>query len=215
MRPTLTLIGATKRSRSLADLEHKPWAAEDGRTGLAAFPLQDPGEDVVETGTRRRARHSGLAVSPPELAQLLARTGIRRRAHRTVPRRMPGSRCRRAASRRADARRAAARARRRSQSPSRSRAWRTGWRAADQRSSFAPPLTAATPRWRSSRRCSNRRGPGTRSGAAEEERESAERERLAALRERDDARKGWRDAHQGWAEVARERDQPRRSATGR
>ncbi len=38
MRPTLTLRGPDGESRALADLEHKPWAAEDGETWQAAFP---------------------------------------------------------------------------------------------------------------------------------------------------------------------------------
>ena len=38
IRPTLTLIGEGGRSRVLADLEHKPWAPEDGQPWEAAFP---------------------------------------------------------------------------------------------------------------------------------------------------------------------------------
>ena len=64
VRPTLTLIGATERSRSLAELEHKPWAAEDGTSWTAAFSLQDPGEDVEEME---------LAVAPDIAVSLLPR----------------------------------------------------------------------------------------------------------------------------------------------
>ena len=41
VRPTLTLTirGEGAEQRSLADLEHKPWAAEDGEPWLASFPL--------------------------------------------------------------------------------------------------------------------------------------------------------------------------------
>jgi hypothetical protein len=38
VRPTLTPLGAADRSRVLADLEHKPWPAEDGGPWEAAFP---------------------------------------------------------------------------------------------------------------------------------------------------------------------------------
>jgi hypothetical protein len=38
VRPTLTPIGSHELSRVLADLEHKPWAAEDGERWEAAFP---------------------------------------------------------------------------------------------------------------------------------------------------------------------------------
>src|SRR5947209_8157997 len=45
MRPTVTLgFGDGSASRLLADLEHKPWAPEDGERWEAAFPC---GEDVV------------------------------------------------------------------------------------------------------------------------------------------------------------------------
>jgi hypothetical protein len=38
MRPTLTLHGEGRQHRLLALLEHKPWAAEDQRAWIAAFP---------------------------------------------------------------------------------------------------------------------------------------------------------------------------------
>jgi DNA repair exonuclease SbcCD ATPase subunit len=38
VRPTLTPVGGRELSRVLADLEHKPWAAEDGEPWEAAFP---------------------------------------------------------------------------------------------------------------------------------------------------------------------------------
>jgi hypothetical protein len=41
VRPTLTMTMRSDRSerRALADLQHKPWAAEDGESWIAAFPL--------------------------------------------------------------------------------------------------------------------------------------------------------------------------------
>lgn len=40
MRPALTLIVDGQRVRLLADLEHKPWAAEDGELWMAEFPCE-------------------------------------------------------------------------------------------------------------------------------------------------------------------------------
>lgn len=41
MRPTLTPVPNGDRVRALADLEHKPWAAEDGEPWEAAFPWRE------------------------------------------------------------------------------------------------------------------------------------------------------------------------------
>jgi hypothetical protein len=48
MRPTLTLIGAAGRTRALAELDDKPWAAEDGESWRATFTLDPPEEHVTE-----------------------------------------------------------------------------------------------------------------------------------------------------------------------
>jgi hypothetical protein len=40
-RPTLTVAHGGERVRALADLEHKPWAAEEGEAWTAAFPWRD------------------------------------------------------------------------------------------------------------------------------------------------------------------------------
>jgi prefoldin subunit 5 len=40
VRPMLTLSVGDESQRSLADLEHKPWAAEEGEPWTAAFPLE-------------------------------------------------------------------------------------------------------------------------------------------------------------------------------
>jgi hypothetical protein len=55
VRPTLTLLSEDARSRSLADLEHKPWSAEDGEPWTAAFPCDPAGVEVLE---------AELAVAP-------------------------------------------------------------------------------------------------------------------------------------------------------
>lgn len=71
-RPTLTPVGARDRSRMLADLEHKPWAAEDGEPWEAAFPW---------TGGSRGGRYE-LSVAPDisiELPPPGARPGRPRR----------------------------------------------------------------------------------------------------------------------------------------
>jgi hypothetical protein len=47
IRPSLTAVGARSRTRALAELEHKPWAAtEDGRPWLAEFVWEQPLQDV-------------------------------------------------------------------------------------------------------------------------------------------------------------------------
>jgi hypothetical protein len=43
VRPTLTLGTGENRRRALADLEHKPWAAEDGELWEATFPVEPGG----------------------------------------------------------------------------------------------------------------------------------------------------------------------------
>jgi uncharacterized coiled-coil DUF342 family protein len=48
VRPTITMRGPDGEIRALADLEHKPWAAEDGETWLAAFPSPAGADDVDE-----------------------------------------------------------------------------------------------------------------------------------------------------------------------
>lgn len=71
VRPTLTRVGGSGRSRVLADLEHKPWAAEDGGAWEAAFPWGDD----------RRATKFELSVAPDITIQLpspSARRGSRR-----------------------------------------------------------------------------------------------------------------------------------------
>lgn len=60
VRPTLTPLGGNDRSRVLADLEHKPWPAEDGGSWEAAFPLPRGGGTVKFE----------LSVSPDIMIQL-------------------------------------------------------------------------------------------------------------------------------------------------
>lgn len=65
VRPTLTISHRGAEVRALADLEHKPWAAEDGEVWMAAFS--------VEEGLRG-AREIELAVAP-DIAVELRRKG--------------------------------------------------------------------------------------------------------------------------------------------
>src|SRR3954447_17319992 len=64
LRPTLTLRSKQGQRRLLALLEHKPWAAADGRTWVAAFPWDGPPDtfDAVELSVG-----SGIdvALDPP------------------------------------------------------------------------------------------------------------------------------------------------------
>ncbi len=77
MRPTLVLRLRSDGSeqRSLAELEHKPWAAEDGEPWTAAFPLD------IELGD---AASIELAVAPDIAIELSAPKGSR--AARSTPR---------------------------------------------------------------------------------------------------------------------------------
>lgn len=79
VRPTLTPVGDGERSRVLADLEHKPWAAEDGEPWEAAFPWPD-GDAVLK---------SELSVAPDITIQLPApgAKGRRPRKLAALPRR--------------------------------------------------------------------------------------------------------------------------------
>jgi hypothetical protein len=47
-RPTLMLVAGGAEHRLLADLEHKPWAAQDGEDWLAAFPFELDLSDVTD-----------------------------------------------------------------------------------------------------------------------------------------------------------------------
>ncbi|MGB0093455.1 MAG: hypothetical protein WBP81_13130, partial [Solirubrobacteraceae bacterium] len=49
VRPAVMLFAGGERSRLLADLEHKPWAAEDGELWLAVFPWRfDQATDMTD-----------------------------------------------------------------------------------------------------------------------------------------------------------------------
>jgi hypothetical protein len=64
VRPTLTLVHKGAAVRSLADLEHKPWAAVDGEVWIAAFSV-DEGLD--------EAREIELSVAPDIVVELRPR----------------------------------------------------------------------------------------------------------------------------------------------
>lgn len=71
MRPTLTLTMRSDGSqgRALADLEHKPWAAEDGEPWTAVFPI-----DVA----LEEASGLELSVAPDVAVELVAKPGAAR-----------------------------------------------------------------------------------------------------------------------------------------
>jgi hypothetical protein len=48
IRPSLTLLAEEDQRRLLADLDHKPWAAEDGQPWLATFPFDEQDGDWFE-----------------------------------------------------------------------------------------------------------------------------------------------------------------------
>ena len=48
IRPSLTLLADEDQRRLLADLAHKPWAAEDGEPWQATFPYQEQDDQWVE-----------------------------------------------------------------------------------------------------------------------------------------------------------------------
>jgi regulator of replication initiation timing len=84
MRPSLTVIGGDGEARLLADIEHKPWAAEDGEPWKAAFPGAQS-----ELGDAREAE---LTVSPDLTVKLaLPKKGRARPAARPAaqPKRWP------------------------------------------------------------------------------------------------------------------------------
>src|SRR5437588_9532070 len=55
VRPTLTLVTSDGKHRALAELEHKPWAAEEGEPWLASFHWDRDGAEVLD---------AELAVAP-------------------------------------------------------------------------------------------------------------------------------------------------------
>jgi hypothetical protein len=62
LRPTLTLSSDAHQWRLLADLEHKPWSAEDGEPWEAVFPWQDGKAEVHEA---ELAVASGITLHLP------------------------------------------------------------------------------------------------------------------------------------------------------
>ncbi len=77
VRPTLILTMRSDGShgRALADLEHKPWAAEDGESWTAVFPID---VSLEETSSLE------LSVAPDVAVELLAKPGTARNRGRRV-----------------------------------------------------------------------------------------------------------------------------------
>jgi hypothetical protein len=81
IRPTLTVLADDQAIRMLADLAHKPWAAEDGQRWVAAFPCRFEARDVLEAELSV-APDITIALAPPG-------RGVGRRAKRPARRAAP------------------------------------------------------------------------------------------------------------------------------
>jgi hypothetical protein len=79
LRPQLTFVAGGKPHRCLADVENKPWAAEDGARWRAAFPFEVDAVEVVEAQLRV-APDITIALPPPAGVGGGAPAGTRRRA---------------------------------------------------------------------------------------------------------------------------------------
>ncbi len=210
MRPTLTLIAANTRSRSLADLEHKPWAAEDGEPWVAAFPLQAPAEEVLELELAVAPDIAVMLAPPPELAQL-PRARVASSDAVVSPR--AGSPPVAAAPERDELDTALAdeltsaraaleeqrlKIERLEQELERAAGAEVELRSAlSRRDAAVEKLDAVIEQHAAAER---------EQAAAEAEREAAARELADALRERDEARTGWTKAHEGRRNALLERD---------
>ncbi|MBV9007083.1 MAG: hypothetical protein JO181_20615, partial [Solirubrobacterales bacterium] len=86
VRPTLTFAGDGERSRSLADLEHKPWSPGEGELWTAAFPWEFEGAGVEDVELAV-APDIAIALPPPRGMPPAHRGGRRARAR---PRRGDG-----------------------------------------------------------------------------------------------------------------------------
>jgi hypothetical protein len=183
VRPTLTLIGAGGRSRSLADLEHKPWAAEDGELWVAMFPVPALGEDTLELELAVAPDIAVMLPPPAELADVpLERTPSSDAvvAPRGAASPVMGATQRDELAAARDDELAGARARLEEQQLEIQRLEEELARAA---------------------------GAEVELRSALRDRDKALRERDEALREREEARTGWKKAHEGWRNALLERDQ--------
>jgi len=89
IRPSLTLLADEEQRRLLADLDHKPWAAEDGQPWLATFPFDEHEGDWLEAelnvapditvtvplpgASRGRGRRPGSAARSGESSRVSSR----------------------------------------------------------------------------------------------------------------------------------------------
>jgi hypothetical protein len=75
IRPSLTLVADDEQCRLLADLEHKPWSAEDGQPWQAAFPYgaQESGWLAAELNVA-----PDITVSLPLPEAVRGSSGVRR-----------------------------------------------------------------------------------------------------------------------------------------
>ncbi len=94
IRPSLTLLADEEQRRLLANLDHKPWAAEDGEPWLASFPYDEQDGDWLEAelnvapditvtvplpgASRGRRKRPGSTTSATPSSSGTARTASRR-----------------------------------------------------------------------------------------------------------------------------------------
>ena len=99
VRPTITLgLGDGSASRLLADLEHKPWAPEDGERWEAAFPCAEDvavldAELAVAPGIAIPLPAPGEELPDSDLLAALPRTPPSESRRKSAPARTRGSRC--------------------------------------------------------------------------------------------------------------------------
>jgi len=101
MRPTLTVMTGGRGSRALADLEHKPWAPEEGKLWMAAFSCTVEDASALEAelnvapdititlpapgqaaGSAKRGRRERPGREPRVRRELLDRPAPQRRSAR-------------------------------------------------------------------------------------------------------------------------------------
>src|ERR1700716_749272 len=72
VRPTLTVLANGESYRLLAVLDHKPWAASEGKPWIAAFPLEQDPADLADA--ELAVAHDIAVPLPP---RVVARSGER------------------------------------------------------------------------------------------------------------------------------------------
>jgi hypothetical protein len=82
IRPTLTVMTDGRGSRALADLEHKPWAPEEGKLWMAAFSCPLEGATALEAELNVSPDITVTLPAPGQDVAAAAKRGRRERAAR-------------------------------------------------------------------------------------------------------------------------------------